>query len=107
MMLPSQLESRLGSLRRDRSVPHCPETMQGRSIWRKRLSNTVEKYYRHDKARIREQLDIFMGLRGEISLPVRIIVYCRVSSKAQKPDLENQKRVLEGFCAARGLANIV
>ena len=55
----------------------------------------------------REQLDIFMGLRREISLPVRIIVYCRVSSKAQKPDLENQKRVLEGFCAARGLANIV
>ena len=30
----------------------------------------------------------------------------RVSSKAQKPDLKNQRRVLEDFCAARGLVNV-
>jgi putative resolvase len=33
------------------------------------------------------------------------IAYCRVSSAAQRPDLKNQRRVLEDFCAARGVAN--
>ena len=32
------------------------------------------------------------------------VVYCRVSSAAQKPDLVNQRRMLEQFCAARGIA---
>jgi predicted site-specific integrase-resolvase len=32
------------------------------------------------------------------------VVYMRVSSQAQKPDLLNQRTVLEQFCAARGLA---
>ena len=32
------------------------------------------------------------------------IVYCRVSSAAQKPDLVNQRKMLEEFCAARGYA---
>ena len=32
------------------------------------------------------------------------VVYMRVSSQAQKPDLGNQRAVLEQFCAARGLA---
>jgi predicted site-specific integrase-resolvase len=36
----------------------------------------------------------------------RIIAYCRVSSTAQKPDLKNQRTVLEEFCTARGLANV-
>jgi excisionase family DNA binding protein len=32
------------------------------------------------------------------------IVYMRVSSQAQKPDLANQRQVLEHFCVARGIA---
>src|ERR1043165_3747153 len=32
------------------------------------------------------------------------VVYMRVSSQAQKPDLLNQRQVLEQFCAARGIA---
>jgi len=32
------------------------------------------------------------------------VVYMRVSSQAQKPDLANQRSILEQFCAARGLA---
>src|SRR5262252_5015792 len=31
------------------------------------------------------------------------VVYMRVSSQAQKPDLANQRQVLEHFCAARGI----
>lgn len=38
--------------------------------------------------------------------PHRIIAYCRMSSAAQKPDLRNQRGVLEEFCAARGLAGV-
>ena len=51
------------------------------------------------------QLDTFLGYR-KISVPTRIIVYCRVSSRGQKPDLKNQRRVLEDFCIARGIANL-
>ena len=34
------------------------------------------------------------------------MAYCRVSSAAQRPDLRNQRRVLEEFVAARGLADV-
>lgn len=36
----------------------------------------------------------------------RTVAYCRVSSAAQRPDLANQRRVLEQFAAARGLAGV-
>jgi len=52
------------------------------------------------------QLDAFLGRRRESVIPTRVITYCRVSSNAQKPDLLNQRRVLESFCAARGLADV-
>ncbi len=41
---------------------------------------------------------------GQLSKgPRETVVYCRVSSMAQKPDLANQRRILEQFCAARGM----
>jgi putative resolvase len=36
----------------------------------------------------------------------KAVAYCRVSSGSQKPDLKNQCRVLEDFCAARGVAGV-
>lgn len=36
----------------------------------------------------------------------KIVAYCRVSSQAQKPDLKNQRRVIEDFCIARGFAGV-
>src|SRR5258706_14712256 len=30
----------------------------------------------------------------------KVVVYCRVSSQAQQPDLANQRQELEQFCAA-------
>ena len=39
-------------------------------------------------------------------MPTRLVAYCRVSSTAQKPDLANQRRVLEEFVVAKGLANV-
>jgi putative resolvase len=44
--------------------------------------------------------------RKVLSIPSaarRTVVYCRVSSAAQKPDLKNQREALEAFCAARGI----
>jgi excisionase family DNA binding protein len=50
-------------------------------------------------------LDAF--LRRTPASAARIpVAYCRVSSGAQKPDLKNQRRVLEEFCGARGVANV-
>lgn len=54
----------------------------------------------------KEQLDAFLGLRCEVPRPIRIVVYCRVSSAAQRPDLANQRRALENFCAGRGFAGV-
>lgn len=34
----------------------------------------------------------------------KVVVYARVSSQAQRPDLSNQRNMLEEFCAASGLA---
>lgn len=38
--------------------------------------------------------------------PRQTVVYCRVGSQSQRADLKNQRRVLEEFCLARGLANV-
>jgi predicted site-specific integrase-resolvase len=51
-------------------------------------------------------LDEFIGRNAGRSEPKRIIAYCRVSSAAQRPELKNQRRVLEDFTAARGLADV-
>ena len=52
------------------------------------------------------QLREFIGLRNAASDPTRLVAYCRVSSAAQKPDLANQRKVLEEFVVAKGLANV-
>lgn len=53
------------------------------------------------------QLRKFIGVeQTRARVPNRIVAYCRVSSAAQKADLRNQRRVLEEFTVARGLANV-
>ncbi|WP_367280873.1 IS607 family transposase [uncultured Chloroflexus sp.] len=52
------------------------------------------------------QLREFIGLRQAVAEPTRIVASCRVSRAAQKPDLANQRRVLEEFVVAKGLANV-
>jgi putative resolvase len=46
-----------------------------------------------------------LGLRGikTIKETRKIVVYLRVSSQVQKRDLDNQRKAIEQFCAARGL----
>src|SRR5204863_1132892 len=53
------------------------------------------------------QIQKFIGLKQAGGKePTRIVAYCRVSSAVQKPDLINQRRVLEEFIVAKGLANV-
>ena len=53
------------------------------------------------------QIRRFIGLKSQVKRePTRVVAYCRVSSAAQKPDLLNQRRVLEEFVVVKGLANV-
>lgn len=53
------------------------------------------------------QIRTFIGVQqAGGNEPSRLVAYCRVSSAAQKPDLVNQRRVLEEFAVAKGLANV-
>jgi putative resolvase len=57
------------------------------------------------RAYTKDQLDDFLGQQIGRREPRRVIAYCRVSTATQKPDLKLQRRVLEEFVAARGLAD--
>ena len=52
------------------------------------------------------QLRAYLGQVQALKVPRRIVAYCRVSSSAQRPDLANQRAILEQFTVARGLANV-
>jgi putative resolvase len=52
-----------------------------------------------------EQLRAFRRQKTAPGVVRRHVAYCRVSSQAQKPDLENQRKALEQFCLARGLSD--
>lgn len=52
------------------------------------------------------QILAFRHQRVEPQRPRKMVAYCRVSSSSQRSDLKNQRRVLEQFCAARGLAEV-
>jgi putative resolvase len=52
------------------------------------------------------QVREFIGLRQANHAPTKLVAYCRVSSAAQKPDLANQRKVLEAFVVAKGLAGV-
>ena len=51
----------------------------------------------HRRLYTETQLREFIGWRQAPERPKRLVADCRVSSKAQKPDLANQRRVLEAF----------
>lgn len=85
----------------------------------KRLGKTVKTLQRWDRTGVMvaertptgrrvytlQILRSAMGLDDEHRDRVAV-AYCRVSSQAQKPDLKNQRAVVEDFCIARGMANV-
>ena len=62
-------------------------------------TDTNRRYYR------RAQLDAWLHRTPEDPASRTTVVYCRVSSASQKPDLKNQRSALEDFCVARGIPN--
>jgi predicted site-specific integrase-resolvase len=80
-----------------------------RSRIRRWWSLTIEhaRYRTHREGRriySRATLDAFTQ-RSPPSIARVPIAYCQVSSAAQKADMKNRRRILEDFCAARGVAN--
>lgn len=49
-----------------------------------------------------EQLNHFLGIRGEKQLNKKVIGYCRVSSHKQKDDLERQIENIKTYMYAKG-----
>ena len=66
---------------------------EGRLVAKRTLSN--RRYYTDE--------DLQQVLGTSPQKDQQMVGYCRVSSQAQRPDLVNQRRMLEQFCAARGL----
>jgi putative resolvase len=60
----------------------------------------------HRRLYTETQIREFIGLRQANHAPTKLVAYCRVSSAAQKPDLANQRKVLEAFVVAKGLAGV-
>src|SRR5438045_4325041 len=54
---------------------------------------------------LQPDLDRYLG-RTAGERPRRTVCYCRVSSQAQRPGLENQRRIVEEFAMAKGIANL-
>ncbi len=53
---------------------------------------------------LESQITALQGIKADV--PTRIVVYCRVSSPSQRPDLKNQRKILETFCAAKGFTDV-
>lgn len=83
-------------------VGRHPKTLQG---WDRdgtlpaKRTKTGRRYW------LRSDLDAYLG-RTSTYQPRRCVAYCRVSSQAQRPDLKNQREVVEQFCLAKGLGNV-
>ena len=65
-------------------------------IFKAHRHKTNRRYYTHDQ---------YLEYIGQKASPEKKnIVYYRVSSSGQKGDLENQKKAIEQFCIAQGIA---
>ncbi len=85
----------------------------------RRLGKTVKTLQRWDREGTLTSLKTLTGRRvytvqllrtamnlGDEQKERIAVAYCRVSSQAQRPDLKNQRRVVEEFVIARGIANV-
>jgi predicted site-specific integrase-resolvase len=79
--------------------PKTLQAMDRRGVLPAKRTSTGKRYW------LRSDLDAYLG-RTAIVAPRRRIAYCRVSSAAQRPDLKNQRRIVEEFCIAKGIANV-
>lgn len=64
-----------------------------------RRTGTNRRYY------LQEQIDAFLRKEKPV-LERKLVAYCRVSTHAQKVDLQNQQKQVGEFCTARGYVNV-
>jgi putative resolvase len=79
--------------------PKTLQVMDRTGVLPARRTATGRRYW------LRRDLDRYLGRTG-VERPRRTVCYCRVSSQAQRPDLKNQRRIVEEFAIARGIANL-
>lgn len=76
------------------------QSLDRKGILTARRTETNQRYY------LKSDLDAFLQT-PVVDTESRIIVaYCRVSSPSQRSDLNNQRRVIEEYCIAKGYANV-
>lgn len=61
---------------------------------------TNRRYY------TQEQLNTYLNREDEKCVQRKTVAYLRVSSQAQRPDLKDQRSVVEDFCNSSGIANV-
>ena len=49
------------------------------------------------------KLNLVIQIKGIVKNPRINVIYCRVSSNAQKPELSNQAEAMKEFCTANGI----
>jgi len=79
-----------------------PKTLQGmdrKGILPAKRTSTGRRYWH------KSTLDEYLGLTTAVR-ERKNYAYCRVSSSAQRPDLKNQRRIVERFCVAKGLGDV-
>lgn len=77
------------------------QSLDRRGILVAHRTRTSQRYY------LESELDEFLHKEPTEKTEPRIVVaYCRVSSSNQKPDLKNQRSVIEDFCIAKGYSDV-
>jgi putative resolvase len=74
--------------------PKTLQAMDRSGILRAKRTSTNRRYW------LKKDLDVYLG-RTTAASPKRTVAYCRVSSQSQRPDLKNQRGILEEFRISR------
>lgn len=79
--------------------PKTLQDMDRRGILHARRTSTNRRYW------LKEDLDRYLGIT-RAAVKRMNVAYCRVSSQNQRPDLKNQRQILEQFCIAKGIGDV-
>lgn len=82
-----------------KAIGVCVETLQR---WDKRGKLVPNRTPTNRRVYTEEHLSQVLGAKGKCRRLT--VVYLRVSSQGQKPDLANQQKAIEQFCLAKGIA---
>lgn len=77
------------------------QELDRRGVLKAHRNKNNRRYY------LQSELDVFLNdEHTEDEEQRHIIAYCRVSSANQRPDLKNQRSVMEDYCIAKGYSGV-